>query len=120
MVCVVIDGEPMRKMIAVALLAASSAAFALPPGNMVEANAQAETCQKFGSVGALYYRMAMQGKTPSVHMNQYTEALRQAIENEIYGNTAAYDEERAFKFGFAYCWDHIDSALRQAKADGAL
>ncbi|NTX17931.1 hypothetical protein [Burkholderia cepacia] len=108
----------MRKMIAVALLVASSSAFALPPGNMVEFNNQVETCKKFGNVGALYYRMAEQGKTPTVHMSKYTEPIRQTIESEIFGNTASYNEESAWKFAYSYCWDHIDSALRQMKADG--
>ncbi|KVQ35810.1 hypothetical protein WK03_35690 [Burkholderia cepacia] len=109
----------MRKMIAVALLATSSSAFALQPGNMVELNNQVETCKKFGNVGALYYRMSTQGKTPTLHMSKYTEPLRQAIENEIFGNASSYDEETAWKFGYSYCWDHIDSALRQMNADGA-
>ncbi|MGN8188682.1 hypothetical protein ACTJLD_22100 [Burkholderia sp. 22088] len=111
----------MRKMIAVALLAASSSAFALPPGNMVEFNNQVESCKVFGRMGAAYYRMAIKGKRYSAPMeNQYVEPIRQTIENEIYNNTAAYDEESAWKFGYSYCWDHIDSALRQMKADGAV
>jgi hypothetical protein len=113
----------MRKMIAVALLAASSSVFALQPGSATEYQAQVETCKTFGDQAVLYKMMAAQGKQPTFNtegINGYLAPIKQAIATEIYANPTAYDDMGAWKFGYSYCWDHIDSALRQAKADGAL
>lgn len=110
----------MRKMIAVALLAASSSAFALPPGNMVEFNNQVETCKAYGDQAVVYKMAAEKGAQPRISTNKYLAPIDQAIAGEIYKNLAAYDDMTAWKFGYSYCWDHIDSALRQMKADGAV
>ncbi|SAL19064.1 hypothetical protein AWB73_01127 [Caballeronia turbans] len=86
-----------------------------------QANNKVETCLMYGRMGDLYYRMALDGKRPTMHDEAAAlEAVRQHIEDEIYSNTAAYDREKAARWAISYCLDHIDAAIHQAQRDGDL
>ncbi|KVH47345.1 hypothetical protein [Burkholderia diffusa] len=110
----------IRFLTAVATVMASVPVFALQPGNMIEYSNQVETCKGFGDNAVLYKMAAEKGVQLGYGNNKYLAPIKQAIASEIYQNLAAYDDMAAWKFGYAYCWDHIDSAVRQMKADGGV
>jgi hypothetical protein len=108
----------MKKGIIAALLVA--AAGAAHAGNWENFDARAGACENYAKTGDLYYRMALQGKKPSIKNPAWSEPLRQHIEDEIYANTVAYDRESAARWAFSYCMDHIVALYHQGQRDGTV
>lgn len=106
-----------RVMVATLLIAAVGLAHA---GRWEQVNNKVETCSMYGKTGDLYYRMAMQGKRPTMHDEGWAEGMRQHIEDEIYANPTAYDRDSAARWAFSYCMDHVDAMIHQAQRDGEL
>jgi hypothetical protein len=109
----------MKKVILAALLTAA-AGLAHAGGGWENYDARASACDNYGKTGDLYYRMALQGKKPSIHNPAWSEPMRQHIEDEIYANTAAYDRESAGRWAFSYCMDNIVALYHQGERDGTI
>lgn len=101
----------MKKTIFLMLMAMAGAAHA---GYYEEYNNKLNTCAAYGDTGDLYYRMALQGKRPTLRNSDAAEPVRQHIEDEIYGHTEQYDRYSARSMAASYCMDHIDRYAREA------
>jgi hypothetical protein len=108
----------MKKvMMGVLLMAAAGLAHA---GEWENFDARASACENYGKTGDLYYRMALQGRKPTIHGPAWSEPMRQHIEDEIYANTVAYDRESAARWAFSYCMDNWLAMVHEAQRNGAL